>query len=399
MQNRREFLIATGSASIATASLPTIGRAAPESSKQIRLGVVGGGFGGTFHFHEHPNCVVAAVTDLRPERRENLKRHYRCEAVFDSLEAMLPSAEKLDAVAIFSGALDHYKHAEMCMQRGLHVISACPAVFTLEEAHKLKELKEKTGLKYMMAESSYYRQHTIYAREAFRRGGFGELFYYEVEYYHDAGERAELEKNKKSRLYEADGSFSWRYGYPPMHYPTHSLGFVTGVSGARVESVSCLGWGQKGSQQLRDNRYKNPFWNEAALMRTDKGHMVRCNVFWCVGVTEERAQWFGDRGSLYMSNAGFQRDTWKDLRGKPETITVPEYWKSDMLPPAMRHPSGHGGSAAFLSAEFVNALVENREPAVNLYESLAMTVPGIVAHQSALRGGEQMKVPSFDTKS
>ena len=62
----------------------------------------------------------------------------------------------------------------------------------------------------------------------------------------------------------------------------------------------------------------------------------------------------------------------------------------------MRHDSGHDGSHAFLAAEFVNALLDDREPAIDVYESLAMTVPGIVAHDSALRDGEQLSVPSFD---
>ena len=63
----------------------------------------------------------------------------------------------------------------------------------------------------------------------------------------------------------------------------------------------------------------------------------------------------------------------------------------------MRHASGHGGSAVFISAEFVNALLEDREPEIDLYESLAMTVPGIVAHQSALRGGEVLKIKDYGT--
>ena len=37
-----------------------------------------------------------------------------------------------------------------------------------------------------------------------------------------------------------------------------------------------------------------------------------------------------------------------------------------------------------------------REPIINIRESLAMTAPGIVAHQSALKGGELLKIPSFD---
>ncbi len=62
----------------------------------------------------------------------------------------------------------------------------------------------------------------------------------------------------------------------------------------------------------------------------------------------------------------------------------------------MRHSSGHGGSHVFLAAEFINALVEDREPAVDLYEALAMTVPGIVANESSHKGGEQLTVPNFD---
>ena len=69
-----------------------------------------------------------------------------------------------------------------------------------------------------------------------------------------------------------------------------------------------------------------------------------------------------------------------------------------MLPARMRHDSGHGGSAIFISAEFINALLEDREPEINLYESLAMTVPGIVAHESAFKDGEQLAVPQFDRK-
>ena len=77
---------------------------------------------------------------------------------------------------------------------------------------------------------------------------------------------------------------------------------------------------------------------------------------------------------------------------------VPRYWETDRLPEKMRHDSGHGGSSAFLSAEFIDALVEGREPAIDLYESLAMTAPGIIAHESALQGGKLLDVPSFDKK-
>lgn len=396
--SRRSFLEMSGSTAVA-ATLVNVGRAYPaETGKTIRMGVVGGGFGATFHWHEHPNCVVTGVTDLRADRRELLRKHYKCDAAYDSLEIMVKQAKDIDAVAIFSGATDHAKHVTMCMQRGWHVVSACPACMTIEEAAALKALKEKTGLKYMMAESSYYRQACILARNLYNAGEFGELFYTEAEYYHDRGDLTRLVTDRTSRFYHPKtGKRTWRWGMPPMHYPTHSVAFLVGVTKERVTKVSCLGWGTGDHPYLTENVYGNLFWNEASTMRTDKGHMFRCNVFWLCAAGGERAQWFGDKASLYMANGGLHPDVKRHrMTGVEKGFTVPDYWRSDMLPAPMRHKSGHGGSAIFISAEFVNALLENREPVIDLYESLAMTVPGIVAHQSALKEGEQLIVPQFD---
>jgi hypothetical protein len=56
---------------------------------------------------------------------------------------------------------------------------------------------------------------------------------------------------------------------------------------------------------------------------------------------------------------------------------------------------GHGGSHGYLMNEFVTAILEDREPLVNIAWALNLTVAGIVAHQSALKDGELMKIPQF----
>jgi len=45
--------------------------------------------------------------------------------------------------------------------------------------------------------------------------------------------------------------------------------------------------------------------------------------------------------------------------------------------------------------EFVTAILEDRQPLVDIAQALNMTVPGIVAHQSALKDGESMKIPQY----
>lgn len=395
--SRREFLEFSGSMAVLTAAgaLVSAAPACSDASKKIRLGVVGGNFGLEFPFELHPNCLVTAVTDLDEARRKRLEKKHPRAASYPSLEAMLKRDRNLDAVALFSGAPSHVLHTTMCFARGLHVLCAVPACMTLEEAADLKAAKQRTGLRYMMAETSYYRSGCILARNLYKQGGFGELFYTEAEYYHDKGDLQALNTNKTTRFWNRNGSPSWRWGFPPLMYSTHATSYLVGVTKERVRKVSALGWGTK-HPFLTRNQYKNPHWNETALMATDKGHALRCNVFWLVGADGERAQWFGDNSSLLMANEGRHGPLQHTRMAPARPIAMPEYWNTALLPEALRVRSPHGDSHPFIINEFINALIQDREPAIDVYEALAMTVPGIVGYQSALKDGEQLTVPSFD---
>ncbi len=57
--------------------------------------------------------------------------------------------------------------------------------------------------------------------------------------------------------------------------------------------------------------------------------------------------------------------------------------------------SGHGGSHPHLVNEFVNSLVENRQPYPNAVESANITCVGILAHESAMQGGKIINLPDF----
>ena len=67
---------------------------------------------------------------------------------------------------------------------------------------------------------------------------------------------------------------------------------------------------------------------------------------------------------------------------------------SPPLPPKVE-PGGHGGSHGHLMNEFVTAILEDRKPLVDIAMALNLTVAGVVAHQSALKGGETMKIPQY----
>jgi len=161
---------------------------------------------------------------------------------------------------------------------------------------------------------------------------------------------------------------------------------------------------------LQTNQYKNPFWNTTAFFKTSGGHCSRISVFWHVAAKGvERGAIYGDRMSYIMARPEGSPDTVVtiskdgktviDANGYPEgdvfqqKYEQPNHW--ERLPEPLRVKSGHGGSHVFITKEFIDAIVEDRHPEVNVWEATAYTVPGIVAHQSALKGGEPMKVPDY----
>jgi hypothetical protein len=96
-----------------------------------------------------------------------------------------------------------------------------------------------------------------------------------------------------------------------------------------------------------------------------------------------------------------EKDDAGKVRNLPqfEQYRQPQWWQTEILPEPLRHDSGHEGSHTFLTHEFIDALTHDRQPAVDVHEALAYTAPGIVAHQSALKGGELLKIPGFDGES
>jgi predicted dehydrogenase len=397
--SRRDFLRAVAAAGTVTCLTPQLRAASiPSSERKVRLGIVGGRVGLGFQFHEHPNCRVEAVSDLRPERRLALRNTYRCDKTYNSLEELVKDP-KVEAVFLATPMPDHVRHVLLCLAAGKHVLCAVPAATTLEDCARLIAAVKQTGLTYMMAETSFWQQLTQSARKFYRDGAFGHLYYTESEYHHPGLEELFFEKGQRT----------WRHGIAPMHYPTHCTSHLISVTGERLTEVSCHGWGDD-DPILKDNVYKNPFWNETALFKTNRGNSMRIAVWWRGAQTGgERARFLGDKMSFYYAGPNgaepctvrAQSKTQLDAGGFARTaqvmekFTPVEWWKTDLLPEPLRHNSGHEGSHCFITHEFIDAVLNQRKPAVDVYEAVAYTAPGIVAHQSALKGGESMKIPQF----
>ena len=345
----------------------------PISDRKLRVGIVGYGtcrFGAAFGFQDHPNVEIVAVSDLFPDRCDELAKACRCEKTYPSLEELVKD-DAIEAVFVATDAPSHARHCIEVLQHGKHVACAVPAVYgSLEDADRLFEAVKGSGLKYMMFETSSYHADCFAMRQIYQAGGFGRLVYSEGEYYHFHSHQI--------------GSYKdWRVGCIPLWYPTHSTAYYVGVTDKPFTAVSCCG-SSAGfeSWNTGSNQYNNKFTDQIALFQTAEGGTSR--MLMCMGIHSkggETGRVFGEKGWMEGMNYHGSMENLPDLSRPP-------------LPPGV-NAGGHGGSHGHLMNEFVLAILEDRKPLVDIVSALNMTVCGVVAAESALKDGELMKVPQY----
>lgn len=390
------------------------------------LGIVGAGqFAGQFAtlFRLHPGVGRVVIADVFPERSADLNARLGLDGTAESFDTMLADPT-IDAVAIFTQRWTHGPLVLQALAAGKHVYSAVPMATTETDIEAIIDAVRVTGLTYMMGETSYYNPATIYARTQLAAGKFGRVFYAEGDYVHDMDLGF-------YEAYQYSGGTEWKRtaSYPPMLYATHSIGGVLGAIPTHATSVSCIG--------VRDDRddgvfeadvsmFDNDFSNATALFELAGGGSMRINEMRRVGypahLRESRFRYFGTEGSFEQLATV---SLWQDKAGVTDVsalLSTEATADADdpalaNVAPALRdafvsgHSSvhdtgrlpiefqgvhnGHEGSHHFLVDDFVKAVETGIRPPVNAWVAARFTLPGIVAHRSALKGGERLSVRDF----
>ncbi|BCW55954.1 MULTISPECIES: Gfo/Idh/MocA family oxidoreductase [unclassified Arthrobacter] len=389
------------------------------------IGIVGAGqFGSQFAhlFNLHPGVSAVYVVDELPERAESVVRRLDLAGVVPDFDALL--ASDVDAVAVFTQRWTHGPLVERALRAGKHVYSAVPMAVAEEEIARIIQAVRDTGKVYMMGETSYYNPATVYAREQQAAGRFGRVFYSEGDYVHD------MDLGFYD-AYQYSGGERWKEtaSYPPMLYPTHAIGGVLGAIPAHAVSVSCVGVKDQRDDGVFDkdvSMFGNDFSNATALFELNDGGVMRTNEMRRVGypshIRESRFRFFGTEASfeqLARVTVWQDKQNVHDISEQMETRpsmslddpslanVAPELrdafvsglapvHDAGRLPEEFRGaPNGHEGSHHFLVDDFVTAVNDGTLPPVNAWVAARFTLPGIVAHQSALQNGVRLPIRDF----
>ena len=378
-----------------------------KTNKKINIALVGLGFGGAFAkiYKHHPNVQSIGIYDINQELLKNVSDYTGIEKVYGSFDEIL-NDKNLDAVHLVTPIPLHEEQTIQVLESGKHCACTVPMAISLDGIRRITEAVRKSGKNYMMMETTLYTYQYFYVKELIARGKIGRIQFMRGSHYQDMANWPEY----------------WM-GLPPMYYGTHAIGPMVALSGSRIKRANCFGSGTM--EEWLTKRYGNPYPVESALFEFEngmKGEATR-SLFETAREYQEGLfiygsdgcfEWgFRDDDAPYFTSAIPAADGKRGGGSHTEIVNLPNYHK--LLPEEIQQftvggqydplnpqeslkkgaGGGHHGSHPHLVHEFVSSIVEGRKPRIDEILGGNISAAGICAHESAMKDGEAVIVPTF----
>ncbi|QDV33114.1 Gfo/Idh/MocA family protein [Tautonia plasticadhaerens] len=376
------------------------------TDRPIRVAIIGLGFGAEFIpiYQKHPGADMHAICRRNPAGLDECGDRFKITKRYTSYEELLADPE-VDAVHINSPIPDHAPQSIAALKAGKHVACTVPMGTSVDECRRIVEAQRESGTVYMMMETVVYSREYLFVKELY-----------------DKGELGRLQFLRGSHQQDMDGWPDYWPGLPPMWYATHCVSPCLAILGKHAEAVSCYGSGRIREELIP--QYGSPFAVETAtfsIRDSDVSAEVTRSLF-------DTARQYRESFDAYGSKKSFE---WQQVEDEepvihtksteanpvpepeiPKRVKVPDF--AHLLPEPIQafttrgvyggegdehlsftQGAGHGGSHPHLAHAFLMAIKGERPALPDAETSANWTMVGLCAHESAQKGGQQVKIPTF----
>ncbi len=369
------------------------------SDQQITVVIVGMGFGKEFIpiYQNHPNIKAVGICTRNPKTIEELATKFNLDRnlCFTDFEE-IPLREDVDAIHVVTPVPEHAQMTLASLKANKHTACTIPMGMTVEDCRAIVEAKKKSKKVYMMMETALYTREFLYGLNLAETGQLGRIQFVRGSHIQDMS---------------MDGWAEYWKGFPPMLNGTHAISPLLRINNTLAETVVC-----HGSGRLSDDlavRYGSPFAVETAtftLKNSDVVAEATRSLFDVVRQYRESYDVYGTKMSFEWEQLEDESHVIFDGGENAKRIDVPD--TDDLLIEPIKHftkrekiddqnhvsflqGAGHGGSHPHLVQEFVAAIIEGRDSAVDAVKAANYTCAGICAHESAMNGGKRITIPNF----
>ena len=369
------------------------------SDGKVKMAMVGLGFGSEFIsiYQAHPDADVVAICRRNEAELNKAGDQFGIARRYTDFDAVLADPE-VECVHINSPIADHAWMSLKALDAGKHVMCTVPMATTIEECQQICDKVKETGLKYMMAETVVYSREFLFIKDMYEKGELGKIQHLAA-----------------SHPQDMEGWPSYWEEMIPMHYATHVVSPCLGLTNALAESVSCFGSGTVREEIAKKSG--SPFAVQSCHIKL-KDSDITAHIW---RFLHDVARQYRESFDVYGTKRSFE---WTLIENEPhvlhtakkpeheipEKIEIPDF--AHLLPepiqrftlPAEIHDAdhlsfvqggGHGGSHPHMVHEFVSAVKEDRDPWPNAPTAANWTCTGLCAHESAMKGGELVRLPDF----
>jgi len=360
-----------------------------------KVGIVGlrRGHGFVSVFAAHPRVQVVALCDTNPDSLSQLGAAFGLDAsaLFTDFSQFIQA--EMDIVIVATPIRFHAEHTIGALEAGKHVLCEQTAAYTVAECEAIVKAVKSSGLTYMMAENYCYFHYVRQWREFTEQGKLGHIFHAEAEYVHEI----------EDLLVDRDtGEYHWRHERPPIWYCAHCLGPLLTLMDDRV--VQACGTQAGFHKRPEQSEHLGFLDMEVGLFRTQKGavikilrsqvaprypHLVYYSLYGTTGYVEN-GRTDSDHGYMWIEG-----ETPDNEHGHRQAQSIP-CLISDPDAPAEARQGGHGTSEYYMIRDFLDAIEQGVRPPIDVMRSMDFTIPGIIAHESAMSDGNWRDVPLFD---
>lgn len=418
--NRRQFLGASAATAAGVAMAVSSGKVrAQDTSKPVRVGVVGTGGRGTGLLNlmlGMKGLAFPALCDINLERLAAAQElavkagHPKPEGYSKDEVAFrdMMARDDLDAVIIATPWHWHTPMAVHAMKCGKYAGVEVPCAMSFDECWQLVDTHEATGVPCMMLENWSFRRDNLAVLNMIRQGLLGEMVHCHCAHSHDCVDYW---------FWNTDGTPRWPAEYLIKYnrdqYPTHSLGPVlswmdincgdnfatitsTATSSRGINAMFARKFGPDDPRAKADYKQGDIV---TSVIRTHGGKTIVVNYDmqlprpydnrWMIqgtlGLYDEA------RSCVYILDRSPKQHEWEPFAPYQEKFEH-SWWKAVQ---GADETASHGGTDYIELVKFLDAVRNKTQTPIDVYDSVVMSSVIPLSEKSIAQGSTPIECPDF----
>lgn len=378
------------------------------------IGLGGRGQGMLCELMKVEGVKVVAVCDLYEDRalkgQQLVKENSGVDADLYLDYKELLKRDDIKGVVICTTWITHAEIAVAAMKAGKHAAMEVGGAASIEECWQMVRTSEETGKICMILENCCYDKNEMTIYNMVKQGIFGEIVHLEGGYRHDLRDEICLGKeNRHGRL----RNFICRNG---ELYPTHQLGPICKLininRGNRMLTLCSMTSKSRGLNEWIKNEKGEDYYlygtnfNQGdittTMIKCANGETITlhhdcslprpyCRDYVVQGTKAMYQETPGD-DLFYSEELSPEKHKAEDFDKYYETYGHP-LWKQ--YTDVEEHAGGHGGMDYLVLSAYVDAVINDGESPIDVYDTAAWMAVTVLSEQSAALGGAPVAIPDF----